>query len=169
VMPEELESQRVRPEVPSTAGGAESAVEVLYCQRTSSPMTSPGWVTADAVDAESGADLALACALHPCPRPKSNFGVRPRSDRTRSEEGVAECTRRWWVSEWSSRMLSRTEYVSFKYMNACTCESTKVCKSITRARNKKPRYHACCVRSGNRISKRSPVLVRSMRSGYAAA
>jgi hypothetical protein len=67
------------------AGGAESAVEALYRQRTGSPMTSPGWGTADAVDAESGANLASARALRPCPRPKSDFGVRLRSDRTRSE------------------------------------------------------------------------------------
>jgi hypothetical protein len=95
-MPEGSKSRRARPEEPSTAGGAESAVEVLYRQRTSSPMTSPGWGTADAVDAESGADLASARALRPCPRPKSDFGVRSRSDRT--GEKSAESASGWWVS-----------------------------------------------------------------------
>jgi hypothetical protein len=168
-MPEGSESRRARPGVPSTAGGAESAEEVQFCRRTSSPTTSPGWETAVAVGAESGADLASARALRPCPRPKFDFRVRPRSNQTRSERGVAECARRWWVSKWISRMLSRTEYVSFKYTNADTCECTNVRKSITRDRDQKPGYHECCVRSTDRISKRSPVVVRSMRSGYAAA
>jgi hypothetical protein len=95
-MPEGSESRRAQPGVPSTAGGAESAVEVLYRQRTSSLMTSPRWGTADTVDAESGADLASAHALRPCPRPKSDFGVRLRSDQTKKES--AESARGWWVS-----------------------------------------------------------------------
>jgi hypothetical protein len=33
-------------------------------------------------------------------------------------------------------MLSRTEYISFKYMDACTCENIEVRKSITRARTR---------------------------------
>jgi hypothetical protein len=88
-MPEESESRRARPGVPSKAGGAESAEEVRYRQRTSSPTTSPEWETADAADAESGADLASARALRPCPRPKSNFGVRSRSGRTGEESAVS--------------------------------------------------------------------------------
>jgi hypothetical protein len=49
-------------------------------QRTNTPKY-PGWGTAAAADAESGADLASAHALCRCHRPVFGFGVRLQAIR----------------------------------------------------------------------------------------